>query len=31
MSHNFVTSKANSEGLDASLPHYEEFEQSRAK
>lgn len=31
MSHNFVTSKANLEGLDASLPHYEGFEQSRAK
>ncbi|MCZ2723170.1 GFA family protein [Marinomonas sp. 15G1-11] len=29
MSHNFVTSKANWEDLDADLPRYEEFEPSR--
>lgn len=31
MSHNFVTSKANWEDLDAKLPRYETFEPSRQK
>ncbi|TQF71490.1 GFA family protein [Pseudoalteromonas luteoviolacea] len=31
MSHNFVTSKANWENLDADLPRYDTFEPSRLK
>lgn len=31
ISHNFVSSKANWDELDAKLPHYEEFEPSRIK